>query len=139
LFFSSTRPGGFGGPDIYESEITESGFAVPLNVFELNTRSIESCFWVRDDGLEIIFSTNRPNVTEDMSLFDLWVSTRSSVYERWSPPESLGPTVNSEGYWDVNPMLASADRVMYFSSTRPNPNGPVGNMDIYMSTRTRLR
>ena len=37
LFFSSGRPGGFGGPDIYESEITESGFASPVNIFELNT------------------------------------------------------------------------------------------------------
>ena len=139
LFFSSGRPGGFGGPDIYESEITESGFATPVNIFELNTASIETCFWVRDDGLEIIFSSNRPNLTEDTSKLDLWVSTRSSVYENWSPPESLGATVNTEGYLDVNPMLASADRVLYFSSTRPNSHGPVGNMDIYMSKRTQLR
>src|SRR5688572_27636513 len=34
LFFSSARPGGFGGPDIYESEVTESGFASPANIFE---------------------------------------------------------------------------------------------------------
>lgn len=139
LFFSSARPGGFGGPDIYESEVTENGFAVPINIFELNTRSIETCFWVREDGLEIIFSTNRPDLKEDTSKFDLWVSTRSSVFENWSPPESLGSTINSDGYLDVNPMLASADQTLYFSSTRPNPHGPVGNMDIYISTRTRLR
>lgn len=139
LFFSSARPGGFGGPDIYESEVTENGFALPINIFELNTPSIETCFWVREDGLEIIFSTNRPNLKEDTSKFDLWVSTRSSVFENWSPPESLGSTINSDGYLDVNPMLASADRTLYFSSTRPNPHGPVGNMDIYISTRTRLR
>ena len=139
LFFSSARPGGFGGPDIYESEVTESGFASPANIFELNTESIETCFWVRDDGLEIIFSTNRPNLAGDTTKFDLWVSTRSSVYEIWSQPESLGSTINSDGYLDVNPMLASADRMLYFSSTRPNPHGPAGNMDIYISTRTRLR
>ena len=139
LFFSSARPGGFGGPDIYESEITETGFASPINVLELNTASIETCFWVRADGLEIIFSSNRPNLTEDMSKLDLWVSTRSSVYENWSPPASLGPIVNTDGYLDVNPMLPSGDSTLYFSSSRPNPNGPVGNMDIYISTRTRLR
>jgi len=139
LFFSSTRLGGFGGPDIYESEITESGFASPLNIVELNTGSIESCFWVRDDGLELIFSTNRPNLEEDTSKFDLWVSTRASVYETWSPPESLGSTVNIEGYADVNPMLANEDRTLYFASLRPNPNGPAGNTDIYFSTRTRVR
>jgi hypothetical protein len=138
LFFSSGRPGGFGGPDIYESEVTESGFASPVNVLELNTAAIETCFWVRDDGLEIIFSSNRPDLTGDMSKLDLWVSTRSSVYENWSPPASLGSILNSD-YVDANPMLASADRTLYFASLRPNPHGPLPNMDIYISTRTRLR
>ena len=138
LVFSSTRPGGFGGPDIYESEITETGFASPINVLELNTGSIESCFWVRDNGLEIIFSSNRPNITGDTTKLDLWVATRSSVYEIWSAPESLGSTMNSD-YVDANPMLASADRMLYFASSRPNPSGPGVNMDIYISTRARLR
>ena len=138
LFFSSGRPGGSGGPDIYESEITESGFASPVNIVELNTASIESCFWVRDDGLEIIFSSNRPNITGDTTRLDLWVSTRSSVYEIWSPPQSLGSTVNSD-YVDANPMLTSADQKLYFASSRPNPSGLTENMDIYISTRTRLR
>ena len=138
LFFSSGRPLGFGGPDIYESEITESGFATPVNISELNTGSIESCFWVRDDGLEIIFSSNRPNITGDTTKLDLWVSTRASVYEIWSAPESLGSTMNSD-YVDANPMLASADRTLYFASSRPNPSGPDVNMDIYISARTRLR
>lgn len=139
LFFSSTRPGGFGGPDIYESEITENGFATPINVFGLNSASFEVCFWVRDDGLEIIFTSNRPNLTGDATLYDLWASTRSNVYENWSPPQSLGPTVNSEGYLDANPMLASEDRALYFASSRPNSHGPAGNMDIYFSTRKKLR
>ena len=138
LFFSSGRPGGSGGPDIYESEITESGFASPVNIVELNTASIESCFWVRDDGLEIIFSSNRPNMTGDTTRLDLWVSTRSSVYEIWSPPQSLGSTVNSD-YVDANPMLTSADQKLYFASSRPNPSGLTENMDVYISTRTRLR
>ena len=139
LFFSSTRPTGFGGADIYESEITEGGFGLPVNLVELNTASLEACFWVRKDGREIIFSTNRPNLTGDFNLYDLWVATRSSVYDSWSEPESLGPIVNSEGYLDVNPMLASEDRALYFSSSRPNPHGPTGNMDIYLSVRTKLR
>jgi hypothetical protein len=138
LFFSSGRPGGLGGPDIYESAVTANGFAAPVNVFELNTDSIESCFWVRDDGLEIIFTSNRPDVTRDINKFDLYVSTRSSLYESWSPPANLGPTINSDGYIEANPMLASNDTVLYFASARPNANGSAGNLDIYMSTRKRL-
>ena len=139
LFFSSMRPTGFGGADIYESEITESGFGLPINLVELNTASLEACFWVRKDGKEIIFSTNRPNVTGDITMYDMWVSTRSTASENWSAPESLGPIVNSEGFLDVNPMLASNDSMLYFSSSRPNSHGPAGNMDIYFSTRARAR
>ena len=58
LFFSTNKPGGFGGPDIYESTINNLGFETSVNVVELNTPSIETCFWIRDDGLEMIFSSN---------------------------------------------------------------------------------
>jgi hypothetical protein len=139
LFFSSGRGGGVGGPDIYESAITDSGFAAPINVFELNSPSFEVCFWVRDDGLEIVFTSNRPDLTGDTNLYDLWVSTRASVNDAWSAPESLGSTVNSEGYLDANPMLASGDRALYFASMRPNASGASPNMDIYLSTRTPAR
>ena len=138
LFFSSGRPGGFGGPDIYESAVIDSGFATPANVLELNSASFEVCFWVREDGQEIIFTSNRPDLTGDSGLYDLWVSTRSSVYENWSAPESLGSTVNAEGYLDANPMLASQNRALYFASSRPNASGPAGNLDIYLSTRTPM-
>lgn len=136
LFFSSGRSGGFGGPDIYESAITDSGFAAPVNIFELNSPSFEVCFWVRDDGLEIVFTSNRPDLTGDANMYDLWVSTRSSVYGNWSAPESLGSAVNADGYLDANPMLASGDRALYFASMRPNASGSSPNMDIYFSTRT---
>ena len=75
LYFSSSKPGGFGGPDIYESTITDVGFSASVNVAELNTASIETCFWVRDDGLEIIFSSNRPDLSEDRHFDDLWTAT----------------------------------------------------------------
>jgi hypothetical protein len=71
FFFSSTKPGGFGGPDIYESRIDVLGFETSVNVFELNSPSIETCFWVREDGLEIIFNSNRPNMTGDIQQHDI--------------------------------------------------------------------
>jgi hypothetical protein len=60
LFFSSGRPGGIGDADIYVSEIPFGGsFGAPVNILELNSPFNEACFWVRDDGLEIIFSSTR--------------------------------------------------------------------------------
>ena len=137
LFFSSNKPGGFGGPDIYESTISDLGFETSVNVFELNTPSIETCFWIRDDGLEIIFSSNRPNLTEDRSFDDLWVATRESVYEPWSSAVNLGPNINSSGYRDVAPFVTFDGRTMVTSSTRPGGMAP-GTFDIYMTTRRRV-
>lgn len=136
LFFSSTRSdlGGLGAGDIYESEILGDGtFGAPANRFELNSPSVETCFWVRDDGLEIIFSSNRPNTTGDATAFDLWTATRSNVYETWSTPVSLGPTINAEGVIDVNPALSADAKTLLFSSRRS------GDLNIYMSTRRPIR
>lgn len=134
LFFSSSKPGGFGGPDIYESTISDLGFELSVNVFELNTPSIETCFMVRDDGLELIFSSNRPDLSGDRTIDDLWVSTRDSVYEPWSAPTRLGPNVNVFGAQDVNPSLSHDYRTMMMASKRPGGIGD-GTFDIYMTTR----
>lgn len=138
LFFSSNKPGGFGGPDIYESTISDLGFETTVNVVELNTPSVETCFSIRDDGLEIIFSSNRPNLSEDRTFDDLWVSTRGSVFEPWSAPIRLGTNVNTPGYQDVAPSLTLDGRTMLVSSKRPGGIGP-GTFDIYMTTRRRVR
>jgi hypothetical protein len=136
LFFTAVRPEGFGGPDIYESNINVDAFEPPVNVFELNSPSVETCFWIRDDGLELIFISNRPELTGDLAYNELWVSIRDSVYEAWSPPVKLGPNVNAAGYQDVNPSLSSDGRTMFFASKRPGGIS-TGKFDIYMTTRRR--
>ena len=137
LFFSSSKPGGFGSADIYESTITDIGFESSLNVAELNTPSVETCFWIRDDGLEIIFSSNRPNLTEDRTFDDLWVATRDSVDVPWSDVTNLGPNINAAGYRDVAPFVTADGRTMLVSSTRPGGMA-AGTFDIYLTTRRRV-
>jgi Tol biopolymer transport system component len=137
LFFSSSKPGGFGGPDIYESNISSLGFDPAVNVFELNSASVETCFWIRDDGLELIFISNRPELTGNLAYNDIWVSVRDSTYERWSSPTKLGPDVNAVGYQDVNPSLSADGRTLLFASRRPGGIGP-GTFDIYITTRQRV-
>ncbi|HVF30777.1 MAG TPA: hypothetical protein VNA22_07380 [Pyrinomonadaceae bacterium] len=134
LFFSSSKPGGFGGPDIYESTINDLGFEISENIFELNSPSIETCFWVRDDGLELIFSSNRPNLAGDIQQHDMWVAYRESVYDRWSPPRRLGPNINVPNWQDVNPALSFDNRTMLMASRRPGGIG-AGTFDIYVTTR----
>jgi hypothetical protein len=136
LFFSSNKPGGLGGPDIYESTITDQGFSAAQDVLELNTASVETCFWIRDDGLEIIFSSNRPNLDEDRTYDDLWTARRNSVFETWTTPVRLGPQINSEGYQDVAPFVTLDGKTMLMSSKRPGGLGS-GTFDIYMTTRKK--
>ena len=138
LYFSSNKPGGFGGPDIYESTITDQGFETSSNVVELNTPSIETCFWIRDDGLEIIFSSNRPNLFEDRRFDDLWTATRNSVFEPWSAAVNLGPIINTVGYREVAPFVTFDGKTLLISSTRPGGMA-AGTFDIYMATRQRIR
>lgn len=136
LYFSSTKPGGFGGPDIYESTINDLGFQDSVNVFELNSPSIETCFWVRNDGLEMIFSSNRPDLNGDIQKHDMWVSHRDSIHDRWAPPERLGPNINVPDWQDVNPALSFDNRTMLIASRRPGGIGP-GTFDIYVTTRKK--
>ncbi len=138
LFFSSSRPGGINNSaDIYLSEISSGeNFETPVNILELNSPYTESCFWVRDDGLEIIFSSTRAAFNNLIDSFDLWVSTRASIDDNWSVPESLA-TLNTQGFRDVNPQVSADWQTMYFTSNR-QPGG-FGGSDIYLTTRHRLR
>ena len=72
--------------------------------------------------------------TGSLGLTDLWVSVRESVFDVWTTPANLGPTVNSS-FGEMQPYI-SADRLtLFFASNRP---GGCGAFDLYMTTRTKL-
>jgi hypothetical protein len=56
------------------------------------------------------------------------------VFDAWSEPVNLGPTVNST-FGDLSPDISSDRETLFFFSTRP---GSLGFADLYMSTRTKL-
>jgi len=84
--------------------------------------------------LELIFSSNRPDLNGDINYHDMWVATRDSVHEAWSEPLKLGPNVNVPNYQDVNPALSFDNKTMLMASRRPGGIGP-GSFDIYITTR----
>ena len=131
LFFHSARPGGTGGTDIYVSELFPNGtFGEASLVPELSSPGQEQHPSIRFDGLEIFLFSDRP---VSVGGVDIWVSTRSTVYEPWSPPTNLGPTVNSV-FGEVQPFIASDRRTLFFQSPRP---GGFGSQDIWVTTRAR--
>jgi len=131
LYFGSDRSGGAGLVDIYASEkIGEYLYVGAVLVPELSTPFIDERPNVRKDGLEIFFDSNRPG---GVGATDLWVSTRPSVADPWSPPVNLGPAVNSSS-GETRPALSFDGTTLYFGSSRP---GGSGSTDIYVTSRTK--
>jgi hypothetical protein len=79
------------------------------------------------DGLELYITSSRPN-NED---FNICVLKRASKDAPWSPPEELGPEVNSSAF-DVGSKISADGLTLYFVSNRP---GGYGSFDIYVTTR----
>lgn len=140
LFFNSNRPGGVGGTDIYASARQGDGtFGAAALVAELSSPLQDAGIAIRRDGLEAILTSNRtgslPPERPGQLGFDLWVSTRASTSGPWSTPVNLGLTVNTAS--DEARLAMSFDgTTLYITSDRP---GSIGNLDVWVSTRTKLR
>lgn len=130
FYFISDRPGGLGYDDIYVSRVRGDGtFSPPELVTELNSTGDELRPSIRFDGLEIFFMSYRFGISTS---YDIWVSTRKSVADVWSPPAMLGPEINSS-YFDWQPAISADGTTLFFVSSRP---GGSGERDLYFAERT---
>jgi Tol biopolymer transport system component len=120
------RPGGFGLSDLWVAtrETTEDDWSTPVNLGPtINGSSYDSGPSISNDGLTLYFASSRSGGTGGN---DLWMTTRSTVFEPWSPPINLGTTVNSSAH-DVEPDISADGLVLFFMSTR---SGGYGNYDL---------
>ncbi len=122
------------GGNVYEARVTRDGEtlgpAVP--VAELNsTGAVAQGLTVRADGREILLSSTRVG---GLGGADIWVATRRSLRDPWSPPENLGPVINTSSA-DLTPSLSWDGRTLVFSAAATARPG-LGLQDIWMSTRT---
>jgi len=133
LFFTSNRPGGPGGFDIYSSVRGANGvFGDPALVTELSSSADDTFPLVRNDGLAMFLASNRPGT---LGGFDLWSATRSSTTASWSAPVNMGPVVNSTAN-DQRPTISSDGTTIIFMSDRP---GGFGGVDLYATTLSAAR
>jgi len=132
LYFSSERPGGSGGVDLWMAtrRTQEDMWELPLNLGpSVNSQWWDQCPIISSDGLTLMFiSAYRPT---GYGNDDIWLAKRSSIYDAWSSPVNLGPTVNTP-YEDSLACLSPDDQILYFSSDRP---GGFGEADLWMSRR----
>ncbi len=121
LYFSSNRPGGYGGTDIYSARQNARGrfFKVKNLGPEINTSGNEMFPYISDDGHMYFSSDGHPG----FGALDLFVAQRVNGQIEL---ENLGKPVNSNAD-DFGIHLFRADRGFFTS----NRDGGKGDDDVY--------
>jgi tetratricopeptide (TPR) repeat protein len=120
LFFSSNRPGGHGGKDLWYSILDEKGTcSVPVNLGEkINTAGDEMSPFIHFDGKTLYFASDgRPG----MGGFDIYMSRMKSD-TTWTDPQNLGYPINNASD-DMGLVIEANGQKAYFSSKRDSYNG----------------
>ncbi len=125
LYFASSRPGGYGGRDIWVTHRQSNGkWGTPQNLGPaVNTSGDESCPFLHADNQTLYFNSNgHPGY----GLTDLFL-TRKINDTAWSQPENLGYPINTID--DEGSLIVAADgRTAYYASDK---EGGKGGLDLY--------
>lgn len=125
MIFSSRRPGGFGGLDLYVSQFSEGAWLTPKNLgANINTPYDEVTPFLAQNGRTLYFSSNNP---QSIGGFDVFASRFDEDSLRWGDPTNLGRPINSAGD-DLHFRLVPNGAKAYFSSDRKDA---FGGQDIF--------
>ena len=131
LLFTSTRPGGQGGQDIWvatrQNEPDPWGKAVNLGP-PVNSETTDGYPTISPDGQQMVFTSRRSG---GLGETDLWLSTRTTMDGNWGEPVHLGLSVNST-YHEVGSNISTDGLELFFYSNRPDG---FGSDDIWVTTR----
>ncbi|MFT6278522.1 MAG: hypothetical protein ACJAU0_001344, partial [Flavobacteriales bacterium] len=125
LFFSSNRPDGFGGKDLYRVRMLPNGkWSLPKNLGpSINTPYDEDAPHMDIDGKTLYFASQGHSTIGGFDLF----RTKELDFDVWSSPENLGYPANTVED-DIFLSVDAGGRKGYFSSERP---GGFGQQDLY--------
>lgn len=127
IYFTSDRPVGYGGRDLYRIRRLPNGeWSLPMNLGPtINTPFDEDAPFLHSDGTTLFFSSNGHGT---MGGYDIFKSVMLDHDQcTWGDPENMGyplNTVNDDIYF----CLSEDGTTGYFSSERP---GGLGAQDIY--------
>lgn len=123
IFFSSNRPGGQGGMDIWFARRVGAGWSEPINAGPVvNTPFDEVTPYLSDNGGTLYFSSNG-----HVSFGGQDVFKAEGQVGNWTDPVNLGKPLNSS-YDEYSPVVFNEDSSFLFASNRP---GGTGDVDIY--------
>ncbi len=124
IYFSSNRPGGFGGTDIYVSyRVSNDLWGHPINLGpEINTAMDEEAPYIATDGKTLYYTSNGlPGFGEG----DIYMSR--FVNDSWTQPKNMGNPLNSSSK-ELGFFIQGDGKTAFFASARPSGNG---GLDLY--------
>ncbi len=127
IYFSSNKPGGYGGRDIYRIKKLPNGrWAMPQNLGQtVNTAKDEDAPYLHPDGTTLYFSSKGHNTMGDYDIYKTIFNPENNSY---SAPDNLGYPINTvltDRFFVLN---ASGTRG-YYSSAK---DGGIGGSDLYV-------
>lgn len=125
LYFSSNRPGGYGGKDLYVSYRQPNGKWSPaVNMGpSINTKGDELAPFIHADNQTLYFTSNG---LQGYGSFDIFVTRKDST-GKWGTPENIGypvNTVDNEG----SLFIASDGVTAYYAADGRDTRG---GLDLY--------
>ncbi|MDR2926635.1 MAG: hypothetical protein LBV41_00270 [Cytophagaceae bacterium] len=127
IWFSSDRPGGMGGKDIYVSyQLPDGRWGEAINAgANVNTEMDDDSPFLSADGTRLFYSSEGGN---SMGGFDIFVNAGREEDGSWLKGENIGYPVNTAND-DVFYLPTPDGQRVYYSSRRM---GGVGESDIYV-------
>lgn len=119
LVFSSTKPKGQGGSDLYVCRNVRGNWAKPTNAGSVINTEGEEVFPYWADDSTLFFSSDG---LEGLGGLDIYKTTWNDQTGTFSRPENIGTPINSS-YDDISLALYADGRSTYFSSSRPAAKG----------------
>lgn len=124
LYFTSARPGGKGGKDLWTATLAKGEAINPVNLGDvINTAGDETGPCIHADGKTLYFSSN---FHPGMGGADFFVS-RKDANGNWGKPENLGYPLNTKA--DEKGIVIS--RTGDFAFMASDREGGYGGIDIY--------
>lgn len=124
IYFASNRPGGFGGLDIYKTELQPNGTwgrAVNLGA-TINSEADEDAPFIHPDGRSLYFTSNGKGSIGGNDVF-----RANLIAAKWDKPVNIGYPINTTANESYFTLTADGGKA-YFSSDRA---GGKGEQDIY--------
>lgn len=124
LYFSSARPGGFGGMDIWQTTYNKGRWSPPVNLGpDINTPGNEETPFIAKDDVTLYFTSDFHPGMGNVDIF----YTRKGTNGRWGAPVNLGYPINTQ--LDERCLAIGANGIdAYIASERKDG---YGGLDLY--------